>query len=156
MPCTHPKTLSLVVEGGNDYVVAVKANQGKLYHQIETLVRYRQPHQTASTPFECHYGRQEQRLVSVYSAQDLDRQRWQGAKTVLCVERRQCPTERCSIHRAYYLSLSRRPPDSVTPWCEGIGALKIACTGRKTWYSTKMTRMAVTPTPCSMPHYCVR
>ena len=104
MPCTHKKTLSLIVEGGNDYVVAVKANQGKLYRQLETIVRYRQPRQTASTPFECQHGRQEQRLVSVYSAQGIDPQRWQGAKTILCVERRRCTADHCSIHRAYYLS----------------------------------------------------
>lgn len=104
MRFTHKKTLSLIVEGGNDYVVAVKENQRKLYRQLETIVRYRQPRQTASTPFECQHGRQEQRLVSVYSAQGIDPQRWQGAKTILCVERRRCTTERCSIHRAYYLS----------------------------------------------------
>ncbi|NJN01184.1 MAG: hypothetical protein HC816_01180 [Leptolyngbyaceae cyanobacterium RM1_1_2] len=74
--------------GGNDYVVSVKKNQGKLYRQLETIVRYRQPRQTALTPFECHHGRQEQRLVSVYSAQGIDPQHWQGAKTILCVERR--------------------------------------------------------------------
>ncbi|NEQ42775.1 MAG: ISAs1 family transposase [Leptolyngbya sp. SIOISBB] len=98
------KTLSLIVEGGNDYVVAVKENQGKLYRQIETIIRYRQPRQTASTPFECHHGRQEQRRVSVYSAQGIDPQRWQGTKTILCVERRRCTPDKCSIHRAYYLS----------------------------------------------------
>jgi predicted transposase YbfD/YdcC len=104
MRFTLKKTLSLIVEGGNDYVVSVKANQGKLYRQIETLVRYRQPRQTASTPVECHHGRQEQRLVSVYSAQGIDTQRWQGAKTILCVERRRCTADRCSIHQVYYLS----------------------------------------------------
>ena len=104
MRFTRKKTLSLIVEGGNDYVVSVKANQGKLYHQLETIVRYRQPRQTASTPFECQHGRQEQRLVSVYSAHGIDPQRWQGAKTILCVERRRCTTDHCSIHRAYYLS----------------------------------------------------
>ena len=104
MPFTRKKTLSLIVEGGNDYVVAVKANQGKLYRQLETIVRYRQPRQTASSPFECHHGRQEQRRVSVYSAHGIDPQRWQGAKTILCVERRRGTPEHCSIHRAYYLS----------------------------------------------------
>ena len=104
MRCTRKKTLSLIVEGGNDYVVSVKENQGKLYHHIQTIVRYRQPRQTASSPCECHHGRQEQRLVSVFSAQGIDPQHWQGAKTILCVERRRGPTERCSIHRADYLS----------------------------------------------------
>jgi hypothetical protein len=88
MRFTPKKTLSLMVEGGNDDVVAVKENQGKPYRQLETIVRSRQPRQTASTPFECHHGRQEQRLVLVYSAQGINRQRWPGAKTILCVERR--------------------------------------------------------------------
>lgn len=52
-----------MVEGGNDYMVSVKANQGKLYHPIETSVRYRQPRPTASTPCERQHGRQEQRFV---------------------------------------------------------------------------------------------
>lgn len=98
------KTLSLIIERGNDYLVAVKENQGKLYRQIERLVRYRPPRQTAATPFECQHGRQEQRLVKVYSANEIDTQRWLGAKTVLCVERRRCTSDKCSIHQAYYLS----------------------------------------------------
>lgn len=84
--------------------MAVKKNQGKLYRQIETIIRYRQPRQTASTSFECQHGRQEQRLISMYSAQGIDSQRWRGANTILCVERRRCTAERCSIHQAYYLS----------------------------------------------------
>ncbi|MBW4651823.1 MAG: ISAs1 family transposase [Kaiparowitsia implicata GSE-PSE-MK54-09C] len=84
--------------------MAVKENQGKLYCQIETLVRYRCPRQIASTPFECQHGRQEQRLVKVYAAKGIDPQHWLGAKTVLCVERRRCTSVKCSIHRAYYLS----------------------------------------------------
>lgn len=104
MRFTPKKTLSLIVEGGNDYVVAVKANQGKLYRQIETIVRYRRPRQIASTPFEGHHGRQEQRLLSVYCAQGINLQRWSAAKTILCVERRRCTADHCSLHRAYYLS----------------------------------------------------
>ena len=53
-------------------------------------------------------------------------------------------------------ALSRLPQDSVTVWCEGIGALKIDCIGRKMWFSMKMTLMAETQMPCSMPHCCVR
>lgn len=104
MPFTPKKTLSLIVESGNDYLVAVKENQSTLYHQIQTLVRHRQPQQTASTPIERHHGRQEQRLVQVYCANGLDTHRWLGAKTVLCVERRRWTAEQCSIHQAYYLS----------------------------------------------------
>lgn len=60
--------------------------------------------QTAATPVECQHGCQEQRFVRVYSANGIDTQRWLGAKTVLCVERRRCTADKCSIHQAYYLS----------------------------------------------------
>ena len=70
MRFTLKKTLSLIVEGSHDYGVAVKENQRQLYRQIETMVRYRQPLQTAATPFECQHGRQEQRLVSVIRPRD--------------------------------------------------------------------------------------
>ncbi|WP_017296979.1 ISAs1 family transposase [Nodosilinea nodulosa] len=104
MRFTPQKTLSRLVEGGNDYVVAVKENQGKLYRQIETICRYRQPRQTALMPFESQHGRQEQWVVRTYSAKGLDPQCWLGAKNVLCVERRRCTSDRCSVHQAYYLS----------------------------------------------------
>jgi predicted transposase YbfD/YdcC len=104
MPYTPKKTLSLILESGNDYLVAVKANQRRLYRQLETLVAYRHPRQSSTTPLEHQHGRQEQRQLKVYSIQGIDTQRWLGAKTVLCVERQRCCRGKCSRHRAYYLS----------------------------------------------------
>ena len=37
------KTLQLVLESGNDYLVAVKGNQAKLYEHLETVERHLQP-----------------------------------------------------------------------------------------------------------------
>jgi predicted transposase YbfD/YdcC len=104
MPFMPKKTLSLIVERGNDYLVALKENQGKLYPQIEDLIHYRPPQQTATTPVEYQHGRHEQRWVTAYSADGIDPQRWRGAKTILCVERRRCTPNKCSIHQSYYLS----------------------------------------------------
>lgn len=40
---THKKTLQLVLESGNDYLVAVKGNQSKLYEHLQTFERHLQP-----------------------------------------------------------------------------------------------------------------
>ena len=42
MPYTAKKTTQLVVERGNDYVIAVKGNQPKLFHQVQTTCREKQ------------------------------------------------------------------------------------------------------------------
>ena len=104
MRYTPKKTVSLILETGNDYLVAVKANQRRLYRQLAAVIQYRQPQQTMETPWEHQHGRQEQRRVSVYAANGLDSQQWPGARTILCVERRRCTRVNCSIQRAYYLS----------------------------------------------------
>jgi len=104
MPYTPKKTLSLILESGNDYLVAVKANQGRLYRQLEALVAYRPPRQSSTPSLEHQHGRKEQRQVMVYSAKGLDTQRWRGVKTVLCVERYRCYQGQDSTHRAFYLS----------------------------------------------------
>ena len=150
MRFTRKKTLSLIIEGDNDYGVAVKETQGKRYRQIETLVRYRQPRQTASTPVECQHGRQEQRIARVYSAQGLDAQRWLGAKTVLCVERRRCTSEHCSIHQAYYLSSVATTARLWNDMVRGHWSIENRFIGPKTGSFMRIRPMLETRMPCSM------
>lgn len=104
MPSTPKKTLWLIVESGNDYLVTIKGNQGRLHRQVEAIATYRQPQQPSFIVQQQQHGRQEHRQVSVFSATGIDIQRWPGAKTVLCVERKRCCRGKCSTHRAYYLS----------------------------------------------------
>lgn len=104
MPYTPKKTLSLILESGNDYLVAVKSNQGKLYRQLETIATYRRASQPSVMTQEQHHGRHEQRHVSVFSATGIDTQQWPGARTILCIQRQRSYRGRQSTHRAYYLS----------------------------------------------------
>ena len=46
------KTLSAIAESGNDYLVKVKANQPKLYQQIETVSNQQIPQQKVELPFK--------------------------------------------------------------------------------------------------------
>ena len=39
MPCTAKKTIKLIIEGGNDYVVTVKGNQPRLLAQLTAIFR---------------------------------------------------------------------------------------------------------------------
>ncbi len=43
MPYTPKKTTQLIIEGGNDYIVTVKANQPRLLAQLETLAQQQKP-----------------------------------------------------------------------------------------------------------------
>gem|GEM_PF-3419237 len=43
MPYTPKKTLQQIVASGNDYLVAVKGNQGRLYNHLQTYFECLKP-----------------------------------------------------------------------------------------------------------------
>ncbi len=43
MPCTAKKTTGLIIEGGNDYLLAVKGNQPRLLAQLKTIAEAQKP-----------------------------------------------------------------------------------------------------------------
>lgn len=103
MHCTPKKTLKLVLESGNDYVVAVKSNQFKLYQHLETFDRHLDPlpeheEQTLGR------GRQENRRVKVYQASGLVETQWVGVQSILCVERWGICQGKAYMRKAYYIS----------------------------------------------------
>lgn len=100
----HKKTLRLIIDSGNDYLVAVKGNQKKLYEQLSAIAAHRAEQQPSATTDEQQYGRHERRQVRLYSAVGIDTGQWPGAKTVLCVERQQTRKGKCSTHKADYLT----------------------------------------------------
>lgn len=104
MRCTPKKTLKRILDSGNDYLVAVKGNQGQLYAQVKAIVTYRQAKQPGLTHQAQQRGRLEQRQVSIFSAAGLDTQQWPGVRTVLCVQRQCCHQGKCSTHQTYYIS----------------------------------------------------
>jgi len=97
------KTLSMILESGNDYLVAVKGNQGKLYEHLQSIVQHCPAQQPTLSITEQH-GRREHRQIQVFSAVGLEERHWPGVKTVVCVERQREEQGRCSTHTAYYIS----------------------------------------------------
>ncbi len=86
MPCTAKKTVSLMVEAGNDYVIALKANQKKLYEHIQA----QQQQGRASECYcqhECSRDRQTQWRVCVFEDVGEFADLWAGLKRLVSVER---------------------------------------------------------------------
>lgn len=103
MPYTLKKTLQLVLESGNDYLVAVKRNQAKLYEHLETFERHLQPiseHEQQTWG----RGRHEHRRVKVYSPSGLDEMGWVGVHSILCVERWGTRAGKAYANKVYYIS----------------------------------------------------
>jgi hypothetical protein len=67
MHCTVKKTLSAIIDSGNDYLVALKQNQPKLYRAVERLMS-ELPMRDCYDRRECGHGRIERRIVSVWDA----------------------------------------------------------------------------------------
>jgi predicted transposase YbfD/YdcC len=63
------KTLDIIAESGNEYVVKVNKNQPKLYQTIEKLAREQKPLKTY-TEKEKTRDRESQRIVTVFSVPD--------------------------------------------------------------------------------------
>ena len=104
MPCTPQKTLESIISTGNDYLVALKANQGNLYRQVQAIVACRPQRFPTLTTDERHHGRRERRSVRVFSSAGLDTQQWPALKSVLLVERQSWRQGKLTTSKAYYLS----------------------------------------------------
>ncbi|MEM9009428.1 MAG: ISAs1 family transposase [Cyanobacteria bacterium P01_F01_bin.86] len=98
------KTLQLILESENDYVVTVKGNQARLHRQVESIVTHCKALQAPLIIQEQHRGRLETRHVSVFSAADIDTEQWPEVKTIVCVDRHRQSQGKCTQHRAYYIS----------------------------------------------------
>ena len=94
----------MIVEGGNDYLVAVKRNQGKLYEHLQSIAQSCPAQQPSVRVTEQHHGRREHRQIQIFTAVGLEECHWPGAKTVLCVERQREVKGRWCTHIAYYIS----------------------------------------------------
>ena len=72
---TPQKTLQLVLESGNDYLVAVKQNQPHLYEHLQTFDRHLRPIAESTEELRAR-GRHEYRQVNVYQPSGLDQSQW--------------------------------------------------------------------------------
>lgn len=86
MPCTPKKTVERLVTSGNDFVMAVKRNQPKLYEHLQSQFE-QHPVQSVDDQTEHLRGRITRRTVSVLAATaELDTV-WLGVQSLIRVER---------------------------------------------------------------------
>ena len=78
------KTVEQIIHSGNDYVIAVKANQPKLYHQIQQNIHHSQP-TSIHTDFERRSDRLTQRRVCVFDNLNNISTDWVGLKSIIQV-----------------------------------------------------------------------
>lgn len=82
----NQKTAALVIESGNDYIIALKKNQKKLYEQVEAVTRNEKPLSVELT-HENRHGRKVTRKVSIYQVNSNFYKGWKHLKIVIQIER---------------------------------------------------------------------
>lgn len=110
------KTCKLIVEGGNDYAIAVKGNQKNLHRQIR--------HNTENTTPTSRYitgektrNRVTTRTVEVFHNLTGISQEWVGLESLIKVERIGTRAEKAYHQVAYYISSL---VSSATDFAQGI------------------------------------
>ena len=80
------KTVQLIIDGGNDYIITIKKNQSSLFKVAQKLVKSVSAIEKVQTS-ECLHGRTTIRSTAVYpvSAQLLPA--WAGVKCIIAIER---------------------------------------------------------------------
>ncbi|PMB51808.1 hypothetical protein CEN39_13225 [Fischerella thermalis CCMEE 5201] len=97
------KTLQLIVNSGNDYLVGIKANQRKLLNYAQTLTQQLLP-DAIDIHIERTRGRVVQRSVKVYELMDGIDPSWEKAQSWIVVERQGLTDGQPFETFSYYLS----------------------------------------------------
>ena len=103
MPSIVKKTVKVIVESGNDYVIQVKGNQPTLWRTLTKVVTTQQP-LSRSVQIERSRGRHEQRTTTVFQPPAAFIDEWNGVHRFIHVEHRVVRDghETCTDH--YYIS----------------------------------------------------
>ncbi|GAP98036.1 mobile element protein [Leptolyngbya sp. NIES-2104] len=103
MPCTPKKTVEQIIESGNDYLIAVKGNQPKLYQHLQAQFESRIP-DSVDDQTEQVRDRITRRTVSVLAAtSDLDAV-WHGVQSLIRVERTGIRATEAMHETLFYIS----------------------------------------------------
>ncbi|MCP6761220.1 MAG: ISAs1 family transposase [Fischerella sp. CENA71] len=97
------KTVKQIIDTGNDYVIAVKANQPKLYNQMQHNMKLSQP-MSVDPSFEQRSDRVTERRISVFDHLDNISSEWVGLKRIIRVERFGTRAHQPYEETAYYIS----------------------------------------------------
>lgn len=103
MPCTPKKTVQQIIESGNDYLIALKANQGKLFEAVQ--VHFEQSHPIdVATQVERTRERQIERIITVLAPPTRIDPAWVGLQRVVKVERKGTRAGKPFEETMFYLS----------------------------------------------------
>lgn len=98
------KTTQIIIESQNDYIIAVKKNQKKLYDLLE-LKRKTTPVASLNISSSLSRGRTINRTVEVFKDLScINQNYWRGIKSLICVSRRGKRGQKDYEERVYYLS----------------------------------------------------
>ena len=101
---TLKKTLEQILESGNDYLVALKANQPSLYRQVESIAQHCKALFPPVETDEQQRGRYEKRTLRVFDAVSLDAEQWPQVQSIVAIDRLTTRKGKTSSHTAYYIS----------------------------------------------------
>ena len=101
-----------IVEQGADYVLALKGNQGVMYHEVELFFTGARQHEFWNIPYRFHHtvdgehGRIEERRYWLVSELDwlAETRTWVGLRGFGMVEAQRTSGEMTSVERRYYLT----------------------------------------------------
>lgn len=107
------KIAEKIVDGGANYLLALKANHPLLHQEVVTYFEHAQQDRTIDAkPLATHetadkgHGRLETRRV--WCSDDLEwmseRRHWKGLRTIVMIERERVVAGETSVEKAYYLS----------------------------------------------------
>lgn len=98
------KTVKVIIDTRNDYIIGVKMNQKNLYKQIKSMTADIQSVSSRFSELEYTKGRTERREIWVSDA-DIEISRgWSGLKQVITVKRIIKNKGRTTEQNAYYIS----------------------------------------------------
>lgn len=103
MRCTPKKTIDLIVQHGNDYLVSVKGNQPKLLRTLQQVSQQQQPNSHHDTTEQTR-GRLVHRSVSVFEDVSAIDANWVNAQSLIAVRRTGTRDGKPFDQMSYYLS----------------------------------------------------
>ena len=97
------QTVQTIHQSNNDYLIAVKRNQPKLYNTLEKMAQTTVPF-TRNSRTEAGHGRKVTRQVSVFEVPEAMRKMWFGSQHFIKVERKGDRPNKPYHQIVYYLS----------------------------------------------------
>jgi predicted transposase YbfD/YdcC len=112
---TQTKIAQTIIDGGGDYILAVKENQGKLYQDVLGLFEYDQQHGFKDAPYDYAktvdkgHGRIDIRQCWTTSDPDYlstirDRERWVGLQSIVMLVSERIIDHKTSTEIRFYIS----------------------------------------------------